>query len=529
MSERIVRSRLWLAMALYSALLGILAFYHEMWRDEVRAFSVAIHARSWGELVTGLHAEGHPILWYVVLRIGYAITHSNLVLPVAGVVVAICAAYVVLRYAPFPVWLRLLAVFGAFLGYELSVVSRNYGIGVLFMLLACVAYRSRGDKPWIFALMIALAANTSVHAAMASLVLIAFWLSDVFDRETRPAVLSIGGIASAALALAAVAFALATARPTPDLAWALSPSKLDLAHVLRSILIDPGKALLGYRDASISAAAELPWRIINVDSSVAARIIVDVCLAWLAWSLRGNWRALVALVLTILGFEILFRNVYTGGLRHEGIVLFLIFSICWMSVLRSKDAAGLSRRLAFGLLPLFAMQSAALPVMTARYIKYPESNSRAYAEFIKANPAYRDAILIAEPDYMMESMPYYVTNRVYMPRQGEFHYRVYFDKGVRRAASLSLTRLVEISDSLACANRVPVLLAIQYPEFDHQPSGVAHPLYKGTVFTWDSVSRTELRQRQPDGRHPVATFPAATTDEIYRIYQVDCGKMKASD
>jgi hypothetical protein len=325
------------------------------------------------------------------------------------------------------------------------------------------------------------------------------------------------------LALVAVALALATARPTPDMSWALSTSHFDLGHVIGSILIDPGKGLLGFQGASIAAAAEFPWRVINVDPNAAARVIVDICLAWLAWSLRGSWRALVALAATILGFEILFRNVYTGGLRHEGIVLFLIFSICWMSVLRSKDVAGNARRIAFGLLPLFAIQSAALPVMFSRYIKYRESNSKPYAEFIRANPAYRDAILISEPDYMMESMPYYVTNRVYMPRQGEFHYRVYFDRGAKRTDSLSLDRLVAISDSVACANRAPVLLAIEYREFDYLRQGIAHPQYAGTVFTWDSLSWTRLHLRQPDGRHPVAAFPFATTDEIYRIYLLNCG------
>ena len=494
---------LWTTLAVYSILLLVLSYHHEMWRDEVRAFSVAINAGSWGQLVTDLRAEGHPILWYVVLRVGYALTHSNLVLPAAGIVVAIGAAYVILRYAPFPLWLRVLALFGAFLGYELSVVSRNYGIGVLFMLLACIAYSSRRERPWLLALMIALTANTSVHAAMAALVLIAFWLTDLFDSETRPAALSHAGIASTAFALIGVALALATARPTPDMAWAFSSSKLDIGAVLRSVLIDPGKGLIGYRGASIAAAAEFPWRLVHVDAMVAARIIVNVCLAWLAWNLRASWRALIALLITIVGFEIFFRNVYTAGLRHEGIVLFLILSICWMTVLRSKDPSTVSRRIALGLLPLFAVQAAALPVMAVRYIRYQESSSKEYGRFIRSNPAYRNAILIGEPDFMMESMPYYVPNRVYMPRQGEFHYRVYFDNGARRADILSLDRLVAISDSVACANRVPVLLAIGYPEFYNVPQGATHPIKKGTLFRWDSASWESLHRRQPDGRHAV--------------------------
>jgi hypothetical protein len=508
-------------MAAYAALLVILALHHEMWRDEVRAFSVATRAGSWSALLAELHYEGHPALWYVILRVGFALTHSNLVLPIAGLAVALCAAYVILRYAPFPIWLRLLAIFGAFLGYELSVVSRNYGIGVLFMLLACVAYKARRDQPLILGAMLALAANTSVHAAVASLLLVALWLTDLLDSDTRPALVRPSGIASVALALLGVVLALVTARPSPDMAWAFSASHLDAGRVIRSMLTDPGKGLVGYHSASISAAAELPWRVLNIDGGVATRIIVDACLAWLAWSLRGSWRALAAIVITIVGFEVLFRNVYTGALRHEGIVLFLIFSICWMAVVRAKDPSKLAKRVAFGLLPLFAFQSAALPVMAVRYIRYPESNSKAFGEWINANPEYRNAILVAEPDYMMESMPYYVSNPVYMARQGEFHFRVYFDSGPKRKLELTLDRLVAISDSLACAKRVPVLMSIAYPDFTFRQQGDARPNYKGSRFTWDSSSRAALYSRQPDQR-PVASFPSATSDEFYRIYLIRC-------
>jgi len=38
-----------------------------MWRDEVRAFSVATHARSWWQLLHDLHEEAHPFMWYAVL------------------------------------------------------------------------------------------------------------------------------------------------------------------------------------------------------------------------------------------------------------------------------------------------------------------------------------------------------------------------------------------------------------------------------------------------------------------------------
>ena len=83
-------------------MLVVLAMRHEMWRDEVRAFSVAIRADSWSRMLADLHQEGHPSLWYALLRVGYWATGSNLVLPVLAILIAVITAYLILRFAPFP-------------------------------------------------------------------------------------------------------------------------------------------------------------------------------------------------------------------------------------------------------------------------------------------------------------------------------------------------------------------------------------------------------------------------------------------
>ncbi|MEO8192550.1 MAG: hypothetical protein ABI681_01785 [Gemmatimonadales bacterium] len=516
-SERISARSLWLAMGAYVALVVTLALRHEMWRDEVRAFSVATKAGSWSALLTDLQYEGHPILWYAVLRLGYSVSHSNLVLPVAGLAAGAIAAYLLLRHAPFPVWLRMLAVFGAFLGYELSVVSRNYGIGVVLMICACIAFPSRRKRPLLLGFTLALLANTSVHAALASLVLLFLWLIDLFDAEERAPLLRISGVAAVALAVAGVAAAYWTAVPSPDMVWAFSPDRFQPGSVLRTIFTDPGLAMSGANAANIAAANELPWRVVGIDSGVASRVIVDICLAWLAWSLRRHRGALAALILTILGFEILFRHVYSGSLRHEGLVAFLFIAICWITITRGRtpESPPERRRIAMGLLPMLLAQTAALPVMAQRYIKYDESGSRAYGDFIKAHPRYRDAIIAGEPDYMMESMPYYVGNKVFMPRQREFAYRVHFDRGQRRIADLSMGQLIDIVDSVVCASRKPVLLAIAYRELLWQRQAEIPGAYKGMMFRWTEDERDRLMRRAPK----VAAFPHSTTDEIYRVFE----------
>ena len=508
--------RLWLALSGYAALLIALAMRHEMWRDEVRAFSVATRAASWGQMLSDLHQEGHPALWYVVLRAGYAITQSNLVLPVAALIISIATAYLILRYAPFPFWLRLLAVFGAFMGFELSVMARNYGIGVLFMIAACALFPRRDEKPWLPAICLAFMANTSVHAALAALVILFVWIvGDLVDDDRRPALLRPATILSLVFVFAAIALAFATAAPTPDMAWASNAREFNADHIIRTIFTDPGLALHGVLESNVAAAGEFPWRYLHIDPGVASRIIVDAVLLWLLIAVGRRFVHAAAMVITIIGFELLFREVYSGALRHEAVIAFLLFSIAWLAVDGRSDEK-LRRRITFGLLPLFAVQSAALPFIAQRYFFKPATASKAYGKFLATHPQYRDAILMSEPDYLMEAMPYYATNRVYMPRQGEFHYRVYFDQGTKRIQSLNLTQLLDIADRVACGNAAPVLLALGNTDIPWNPLAVKRVQY-GARFSWTPEERKLLRQRTT----PVASFPQSISDEYYHVLLVD--------
>jgi hypothetical protein len=332
------------------------------------------------------------------------------------------------------------------------------------------------------------------------------------------------GVLAIAIALAGVALGFMTASPTPDMAWARPLGSYNVQKILATIVMDPGAGLMGVHDANIAAAGELPWRVAGLDSYAASRILVDLSLAWLAWSLRRHLRALAGVLLAVIGFEILFRNVYSGGLRHEGLILFLIVSICWITVirLRERDPLASSRGIALGLLPLMALQTIALPSVVWRDFRYRESNSKAYGDFIIAHREYSDAILMSEPDYMMEAMPYYVNNPVYMPRQNELAHRVYFDKGQKRQSSMTLGQLVDRADSVSCVTRRTVLLAIGYRMFPFRRAGIAFPAYRGTVFTWTEAERKRLFDMQPQGKE-IATFPYAVSDEIYRVYRVPPG------
>ena len=494
-----------------------------MWRDEVRAFSTATGPPTWASMIGGLHQEGHPALWYILLWAGFAITHSNLVLPVLALAVGIAAAYLLLRYSPFPFWLRLLTVFGAFVGYEYSVVARNYGLGVLLLIAACILFRTREKHAIPLGFVLALTANTSVHATAASLLILFVWVLDAIDADKRTALLRVAPLAGIAIAVSGAVLAVVTGNPSPDMSYALLYRQVDSGAVLGALAADPGLALKGVYIAGlwhsdIAAAGELPWAIVGVASATASRIIVDLCLLCLGWGLWPSRRHFIAMIVAVLGFEILFSAIYPAAIRHQGILTFLLVAICWIAIESWKQnrSEWFAHRVALGLLPLMAVQAFALPVIARRLVLHPASSSKALAGVIQATPRLSNAILMSEPDYLMEPLPYYVKNPVYMPRQREYNNRVYFDSGMRRQATISLGSLLASADSIGCATQRPVLLSIGTRGFRTNPGGMVPGAYHGSVFTWSAGDKAKLTT----SARLLGDFNRATTDENYQVFEI---------
>jgi hypothetical protein len=507
----------WVCLVAFVAFTATVFGYHEMWRDEVRPLFVAANAGSWLQLVHNIHEEGHPVLWYAVLRVGYGLTHSTLVLPVASIAIAAAAAFLMLRFAPFPFWMRVLAVFGAFLGYQYSIIVRNYGIGILLMFTACIFFSTRHEKPIRLGIILALLGNTSPHAALATFLFLFVWLMDVREPAARRFVLSGPSIAAICVVIAGTAFGLWSAHAPPDSAFAFSLSKLRVTDVLRTIAADPGLALMGAQDTNIAAAEWIPWASLGLNPELTSRVIVDIALASIAWSLRRNLPCLIAAVLAVFGFEVVFQHVYGAGLRHEGILAFTLISLCWIATTEAerRNEHTRARSIPFGLIPLIVVQAAALPWIVKLDIERPRSSSKAFGQFIRETPRLRNAVIMGDPDYLMEPMSYYVRNRIFFPRQHGFDYRTHFDHGAQRDLELRLGALLDVADSLACANRQPVLLAMGEYRLLTEPEGESPVSYVNT-FRWNASERSRLFEK---GKLVFFSFGSFSRED-YSVFEI---------
>jgi hypothetical protein len=150
----------------YVAMLCVFVPFHEPWADEAQAWLLAHELSIHALLFHNLRHEGHPALWYLLLWIPTHLNVSYSLFNWFSAAIASAGIYVLLRFAPFPFYLRALLPFTFFLGYQYSIVARSYVLFPLLGFLVAHLYRLRRPRPVWMAICLALLANVSVHGTI---------------------------------------------------------------------------------------------------------------------------------------------------------------------------------------------------------------------------------------------------------------------------------------------------------------------------------------------------------------------------
>ena len=511
----------WVMLALYVAIIAVVATRHEMWRDEVRAWTVATRPESFAAMVGAVRAEGHPLVWYCLLRFGHLLFHSPWVLPATSLAVAATAAWLFLRSSPFPwVW-KALFLLGTLALYHYSVMCRNYGIGMLILWAIAARYEQRFERPLLHGMLLLLLANTSAHAAIIAAAFTLAWGWEAWRGRATPRTASV--LLGIGVALAGIAAAALICYPSSDsavtgLRQASAGSMAQAA--LESVvgLAAPFRRLV---------TASLPLTVLGFsdpEGAGATTLISTALLVLVAWRHRRDLDLLIAFAATVLVLGWFFRVVYPPPLRHVGLLYVTILALEWIARRREERTGRAPSRagttLAFALPAVMAMHAGAAVADIRQDLQGERSSSRAFAAFLRSRPELRDAIVVGEPDYLIESLPYYTEQRLYSVEEGRLFRWVNFSRSVRD--TLSLGALLDAVERLARAERVPVLLALGHLSLSSDSTGDL-PYRYGSRFTWTPEERRRLELQTT----PLAEFTRAYGDENYVVLRADTSRALA--
>lgn len=127
----------WLAFITYNLIVALLLFNHDMWRDEWQAITMATDIHSFSEYIGRMRLEGHPPLWYALIKIVWSIYPSgNSVKIIHFCITLFISFYLLFRISFVSMGRKALFLFGYYMIFEYASISRNYSLVVLFMLVA---------------------------------------------------------------------------------------------------------------------------------------------------------------------------------------------------------------------------------------------------------------------------------------------------------------------------------------------------------------------------------------------------------
>src|SRR5512144_355628 len=84
----------------FALVAGLGAAWHEMWRDELRAWLIARDSATPLALLRNIRCEGHPALWYLLAWPITRLTHDPDAMKLVNLPVMAGAAFLTARFAP---------------------------------------------------------------------------------------------------------------------------------------------------------------------------------------------------------------------------------------------------------------------------------------------------------------------------------------------------------------------------------------------------------------------------------------------
>ncbi|NKL24258.1 hypothetical protein [Rhizobium leguminosarum] len=503
----------WLALA------SALCWSETVWRDEVRALSLALQGDNFIDMLRQMHGEGHPALWYILLRAAYIVVGSPVVLKVVGLTIAAAAAYLLVFGLKLPLSIMLLSLFSSFSIFDYAAMSRNYGISMLVIFLIVLSWEKGTRNGLLLGLLFALLANTNVHSVVLVGGFLAYWFFDLILARPRPALTEYRGFATAA-AIAAVGIILCfvTVYPTFNDTGQNDLTGKNFALLALGALAAPSSHFMAfYPDRILELVLAYP---------LASRIFAALMSVFIYASLLAlaNRRpAMIAAGLVLLGLSLLFTLVYPGGYRHQALWLVFMIAITALTRHTQREGAGPAGieaaggivkfgRLCFLILLALQVVSGIEKINQAFIAEIPLSRSKDFGAFMQSRPDLKDAVIMADPDYLVEALPYYVSNRTYLLREERFGAIVRYTRNAR--LSLSLADILQTAHRLQQSEHVPVVILLS-----QRLDQIAAPVSLRESYVWRLSLTPEDISAFQSATSLVKRFgPVGGSDETFDAY-----------
>lgn len=226
-SSRTNYLQLWGVFFLYLLLAAWGTAEHELWGDEIHAWNIAKSSVTITDLFRYTRYEGHPPLWHLFLFVISRFTHDPVYMQVLHFLFAAVVVWLIIFESPLPKLSKILLPFGYFFLYEYAVLSRNYSLAVMLVMLILLVIRKNTLLYFIFLFLLSF---THIYGILIALSLHCYYL--IFKKENKGNWL-LPGVAGCLLLLPAIWFVFPPSEGETNLGFFLD--RWEFSQVMISI------------------------------------------------------------------------------------------------------------------------------------------------------------------------------------------------------------------------------------------------------------------------------------------------------
>src|SRR3954470_24789954 len=395
---------------LFAVLSAIGLATHEMWRDELQQWMIAVDADGIRSLFANMRYEGVPPGWHLLLFGLSRLTSNPASMQVVQFLVNVSACYLILRFAPFERWQRYLLCFSYYLLFEYAQIVRCYSVVPLILLgVLTAATHLKHHRTWVMAAGITLIGLTSPYGLILALALAThFFILDEGVNWKK--------IISASVMIGATLVVLLSMRVPPDAYEREWITHFSLERLL-TVLYIPISALfqipaVRYDFCAPNVIAD--W-VLNHRGHLGLQIVLVVTLvsACFIFFLRKLFEGLPKKTLFIFFFTtgaVLFIGYFNfyGSLRHWGYIFLALLATVWV-------AAPFLQRQAKIYFTIFLLLQAALGIHAwASDVIYIFSPAKEAASFI-GKSEYDDYPLAGSRDALVSGVSGFLNRPIFYP------------------------------------------------------------------------------------------------------------------
>jgi len=429
--------------AVFLILSIILIYKHEFWRDEINSWHLGSECLSFSEFIDNMGANtGHPYSWYAILYlVSHFITDNVEIMKIIHLTISTISVFLFLKFAPFNKIIKIMFIFGYFPFFEYSIISRNYAIGILFMVIFCILYRNRYKNIIPISIILLLMGQANVYAFVIS---IAFFLFLIFElildwKTVKENISKIHLIISILIIIAGILLLYWQFKPQIESIITSSDS-----FISNKSLEDYLRNIYHISRQFIGAYIPIPYFNLNFWGSnlmvpfFANYKIIYLFLLIILMVIPIFLMKIRTIFLYIIGslvIVILPLLVYPGSLRHFGHFFFIFIFCLWISntnksdryLIKLKDNFNIKVQNVFLIIILITSLVGSSVAAYFDY-RYPFSSGKYVAEYIDKNFDKDNIAIVGYQDYAAETVAAYLDKDIYYPNSKDVKKLVAWDK-----------------------------------------------------------------------------------------------------